>query len=78
MEFVFNLKQKGYFRKKESNKKPDPFIDMENAIRSSWATTLPVWSESKTLKILFITTSASHLNKGSGNGETERILMAHT
>ena len=56
--------------------KPDPFIDMENAIRSSWATTLPVWSESKTLKILFITTSASHLNNGTNdNRETERIMM---
>ena len=44
---------------------------MENAIRSSWATTLPVWSESKTLKILLITTSASHLN----NGHEERIMM---
>ena len=40
---------------------PVPFMDMEKAKRSSWATTFPVCSESKTLKMLLMTTSASHL-----------------
>ena len=42
---------------------PDPFIDMENAMSSSCGTTFPVLLQSNTLKMLFMTTSASHLRE---------------
>ena len=40
---------------------PVPFMDIENAIKSSVGTTFPVFSVSNTLNRLLITTSASHL-----------------
>ena len=43
--------------------KPVPFMDIEKAIKSSVGTTTPVFSVSKTLKRLLITTSASALAK---------------
>ena len=51
---------------------------MEKAMRSSCATTLPVWSESNTLKILFITTSASHLNKEWSLEDCPRLGLSNT
>ena len=42
---------------------PVPFIDIEKAIKSSVGTTTPVFSVSKTLNRLLITTSASALAK---------------